>query len=183
MDFQSTSPHFSGRPLGSPSPNWAPALMQLTSACGHKVLENSLLPPHPAMFPSNCFLPLHASYLFFGSAWLCSLWQTTGKYMKILWQDTVLVSPRKGSCAHSTEGQSLTVSVCSKLKVYLQGTLKNWQLILKRTELPCGFQATISKHSVRGEGCGCEINLWTFCRLVGGEPVLLSPSSCCRTFQ
>ena len=33
----------------------------------------------------------------------------------------VLLSLNKGPCAHSTDSQTLTASVCRKVRVYLQG--------------------------------------------------------------
>ena len=47
---------------------------------------------------------------------------------------------------------------------------KNWgQLVLKKSELPDGFQGKIFKEEWGREVVGCMISLWTFSGLAGGE--------------
>ena len=49
----------------------------------------------------------------------------------------LLSQPRKGSCAHSAEGQTLTAGVCSKVRVYLQGAKHGeWAAHAQKTRTP-----------------------------------------------
>ena len=44
-----------------------------------------------------------------------------------------------------------------------------WRLVLKRPELPDGFQGKVFRDRVRERVAGCATSLWTFFWLVGGE--------------
>ena len=67
----------------------------------------------------------------------------------------------------------LTCSCCEgKCSIYFRAPSKEYRwLMLKRPELPGGFQGKVFEDRVRERIAGCIISLWTFFWLVGGEVI------------
>lgn len=86
----------------------------------------------------------------------------------------------KRLCAYRAESQTLSAGVCSKVEVYLQVPSKEErQLMLRRPELPDGFQGRGFKGSMREGAAECVISLCTVLGLVGMKVKFRASSTFC----
>ena len=137
--------------LGSPGLNWAHAFMQLAFVCGeHKLLENShTLGVHRGCsytlpwIPNIHFLPTHAPCVFM----VTHGHQPVANNWKLFTETTVArrcAGITKQGCVCLQHIKPNSVSVCSKIRVYLQG--------VKQGELTAHAQKTWTPWWLLGKG-------------------------------